>query len=192
MTTNYFDVVLAATVFVALTLAISGIGYVKDKMTRETAGAKFLEEFLKLPDAYNAARSKLAQQNAFTKQTKGMQPRQCSSECLCSNGGIEPYGRFCGYGYSSCVPDAEPCDPLDRCCSMHDSCTDEYGMSDCGCTISLIKCVTCVYANEFSPMPGYIQIGWRCNRTAVAIENIVSEFKFLSPNCFADSPSKKT
>lgn len=184
---TYLDIFLAASVFILLLLGISGIGYIQDKRTQTTSST--VMNFI-TKSQYNIAKDELdvlISRHSWTNISEKMSSyntRECSTKCLCSNGGLQHYGRFCGYGYYPCEPDVIPCDPLDYCCMLHDSCAEQFGRANCGCTISFNECMTCVYANEISPVPDVNQVGWRCNRTALAIENILSELMFLQPNCF--------
>ena len=161
-------------------VALFEIGYIQNVRTRQQESAVIDSTNL---STYILAQRKLDSIAVLTKSITDLQSkRKCSSECICSDGGLEPYGRNCGWGYYDCDSGIEPCDPLDYCCSIHDKCVTEYSQFDCGCHNSLLRCATCVYANELSPV--IPRRGWVCNRTVIAIENIVSELKFLFPNCF--------
>ncbi|XP_033131179.1 phospholipase A2-beta isoform X1 [Brassica rapa] len=50
------------------------------------------------------------------------------------------YGKYCGIGHSGC-PGEEPCDDLDACCMVHDSCVGAKGMTNISCHKKFQKCV---------------------------------------------------
>uniref|UniRef100_M4FD41 Phospholipase A(2) n=1 Tax=Brassica campestris TaxID=3711 RepID=M4FD41_BRACM len=48
---------------------------------------------------------------------------ECTRTCIAQNCDTLSirYGKYCGIGHSGC-PGEEPCDDLDACCMVHDSC----------------------------------------------------------------------
>jgi hypothetical protein len=99
----------------------------------------------------------------------------CSSTCICSSGGIMPYGRYCGFGYSGCSG-VEPCDALDACCVTHDNCVGLFGMFNCTCHVALTRCVRCALAQP----PG----SWDCDKRTYAGLRIIADVKFIMPACY--------
>ncbi|KAL0654931.1 hypothetical protein Bca4012_075515 [Brassica carinata] len=56
---------------------------------------------------------------------------ECTRTCIAQNCDTLSirYGKYCGIGHSGC-PGEEPCDDLDACCMVHDSCVEAKGSGD--------------------------------------------------------------
>ncbi|CAN7076004.1 unnamed protein product [Brassica oleracea var. botrytis] len=67
---------------------------------------------------------------------------ECTRTCIAQNCDTLSirYGKYCGIGHSGC-PGEEPCDDLDACCMVHDSCVEAKGMSNISCHKKFQKCV---------------------------------------------------
>lgn len=179
---SILDIVIGIIVFISLFLGLVGIGYIQDIYNQiprsDIIPTTDIRVYTQAHDRINYISSK-----TYHHQHRNHM-RSCSTECICSKAGLLPYGRYCGWGYYTCESDIKPCDPLDYCCSIHDECVTKHTELDCGCHVSLLRCATCVYANELYPVAP--RKGWICNHTIDAIENIVSEIKFLFPTCFSN------
>lgn len=119
-------------------------------------------------------------------------PRTCSESCECTSGGMVPYGRYCGFGYTGC-PGVPACDDADECCRIHDACVTEFGYTDCNCTIAFTKCQECVI--ERAARKVSTKIGgsnWVCRTKMAASVRMAADVKFILPTCYdrAKSESK--
>ncbi|CAG7900480.1 unnamed protein product [Brassica rapa] len=67
---------------------------------------------------------------------------ECTRTCIAQNCDTLSirYGKYCGIGHSGC-PGEEPCDDLDACCMVHDSCVGAKGMTNISCHKKFQKCV---------------------------------------------------
>jgi hypothetical protein len=75
-----------------------------------------------------------------TQHAQKIRDDDCSSDCVCADGGIRVhYGRYCAKSYSSCTADI-PCDGLDFCCNFHDYCVGILGFTSCVCNDYLYTC----------------------------------------------------
>lgn len=97
----------------------------------------------------------------------------CSSSCVCSSGGMIPYGRYCGFGYTGCG--ADPCDDADACCKTHDECVTAHGYTDCNCTIAFAKCQACVVRRN---------VPSACPKKLQASVRMAADVKFILPRCY--------
>ena len=113
--------------------------------------------------------------------SRNKKQRECSDMCQCTSAGMQPYGRYCGLMYTGC-PGAVPCDNLDRCCMLHDSCTGYYGMFDKNCTVALVKCAACAI-NTANNDP-LTTSNWTCGKRKQAGLTIISDVMFLFPQYF--------
>lgn len=184
------DVVMAASIFICAIVILCCLAVIIDTNQREQTTLPapklppdrqtFERAWKQLVNDRDAIR--MATMDEYENKKKQF-ARQSTDECVCSLGGIHPYGRHCGFGYGN-GRDVPPCDLLDTCCSIHDKCVSTYGYLDCGCTNAFLKCVTCVYATLlFSSNTTLLKNDWTCDKTVGAIESIVAEFKFLMPRC---------
>jgi hypothetical protein len=96
---------------------------------------------------------------------------KCATKCLCTSGGVVPYGRYCGFLYTGC-PGMEPCDDADECCKTHDECVNARGYTDRNCTIAFTKCQECVIERRSKGE-------WDCRTKIPAAVRMVADVKFM-------------
>lgn len=111
----------------------------------------------------------------------------CSSdECLCSAGGADFYGRYCGLGHYSCNMSTPPCDAFDACCQTHDLCCTELGKKSCECHRAGVSCFECVYVGiKYEGRPSS-SAGWVCPQTLGAIVRTAAALRYVTQECFPD------
>ena len=113
----------------------------------------------------------------------------CSRTCVCSDGGILPYGKYCGLDYSGCHGEA-PCDGVDACCKTHDWCCTAESLESCDCHTALIKCLLCaerrvLLAGRGSGGGGaHPPANWTCAGAATAAARFVADLRILVPECY--------
>ena len=104
---------------------------------------------------------------------------RCATDCKCSGGGIDHYGRFCGFRYSGCNSYG-PCDEVDSCCMAHDQCVEIHGYLSCRCSILFAKCLVC----SRSSLSSHSRFTWNCNTRDDAAKTMLADIMDIEPSCF--------
>ena len=131
--------------------------------------------------------------NAVARELATMRPERlaarervdCTSDkCLCSAGGAEFYGRYCGLGHYSCNMSTAPCDAMDTCCQTHDACCTALGKRACPCHLAAESCMECVYVGIKYEGRRPSSSGWVCPDTLTAIVRTAAALHYVTQECF--------
>lgn len=97
-----------------------------------------------------------------------------ANECLCTRGAAQYYGKFCGFGYSD-TPSELPCDWVDSCCAVHDSCVEVRGMLNCECHRMIVCCLESGLLEQRQS---------NCTHAVVAANNLMADIMTAFSHCY--------
>jgi hypothetical protein len=136
----------------------------------------------KMVDKYEKTIDRSTARSLWTNTSRLPEPQKaCSRVCVCSEAGMLPYGRSCGWGYGAC-DGTVPCNELDACCKTHDYCTAKHGLEDESCTVALTKCAQCALTRM---RRGLSTSSWKCDKSIQAALRIIADIKFLIPQYYS-------